>query len=190
MKRIVLIALVVFLVGGATLADGVNQFRGMTARTTAMGDIGVACQPETDATAVGWDQSPPSGGWGNKPEAQFAVVWEAGMMDVPTNPGRMAECTIAGVTGKTPAKVRINYLQGLANDDFCVFASGAGGTFLLVGCVDETNTGGEVWVDKTLTLPPMSTGQDVTIIILATGNAWSAFGSYGQLAVDSITIAE
>ena len=189
MRKIVLIALAVCLVGGTAFADGVNQFRGFAPRMTAMGDIGV-CQPETDTTAVGWDQSPPNGGWGNKPEAQFAVVWEAGTMDVPTNPGRMAECTIAGVTGKTPAKVKINYLQGIANDDFCVFASGAGGTFLLVGCVDETNTGGEVWVDVELTLPPMSTGQDVTIKILATGNAWSAFSSYGQLAVDSITIAE
>jgi hypothetical protein len=188
MKKLVLIAMVVFLVGGMTFAGGVNRLRGLDARTTSVGVINT-CQPESDSTADGW-AAPPPGGWGNKPEAQFAVVWEKGTLDVATNPGRMAECTIPGVTGKTPTKVKINYLQGLANDDFCVFASGAGGTFYLVGCVDETNTAGEVWVDVELTLPPMASGQDVTIKILATGNAWSAFSTYGQLAVDWIEILE
>jgi hypothetical protein len=191
MKKLVLIAMVVFLVGGMTFAGGVNRLRGLDARTTSVGVINT-CQPEAiaDATAIGWDKTPPNGGWGGKPVAQFAVAWEKGTLDVPTNPGRMAECTIPGVTGKTPTKVKINYLQGLANDDFCVFASGAGSTFYLVGCVDETNAAGEVWVDVELALPPMASGQDVTIKILATGNAWSAFSTYGQFAVDWIEIIE
>jgi hypothetical protein len=189
MKRVVLVSLVVLLAAGVALAAGANRTRGIDPRSTCNSEIGT-CEPETDATAVGWDQSPPSGGWGGKPESQFAVVWENGTLDVPTNPGRMAECTIAGVSGKTPGKVKINYLQGIANDDFCVFASGPGSTFFLVGCVDETNTAGEVWTDVELTLPPMASGQDVTIKILATGNAWSAFSTYGQLGVDSIKILE
>ena len=189
MRKLVLIAMVVCLAGGMTFADGVNRLRGFDPRSTSNGEIGV-CEPEADATAVGWDQSPPSGGWGGAAHGTFAVVWQHGTIDVPTNPGRMAECTISGVSGKTPAKVKINYLQGIANDDFCVFASGFGGTFYLVACVDETNTAGEMWVDVELTLPPMASGQDVTIKILATGNAWSAFSSYGQLAVDSIKILE
>ena len=189
MKRIVLVALVVFLVGGTAFADGVNRFRGLDPRSTSNGEIGT-CEPESDTTAIGWDQTPPLGGWGGKDESLFAVVWQNGTMDVPTNPGRMAQCTIAGVTTKTPGKVKINYLQGIANDDFCVFASGFGTTFYLVGCVDETNTAGETWVDVELNLPAMASGQDVTIKILATGNAWSAFSSYGQLGVDYIKILE
>ena len=189
MRKLVLVALVVFLAGGMTFADGVgNVLRGFDARATSASVIGT-CEPETDLSAVGWDTTPPNGGWGNKPEAQFAVVWQGGTLDVPTTVGRMAKCTIDGVSGMTPAKVKINYLQGIANDDFCVFASGAAGT-LLVGCVDEMNNAGEVWVDVEMDLPSMVSGQDVTITILATGNAWSAFSTYGQLGVDYIKILE
>jgi hypothetical protein len=34
----------------------------------------------------------------------------------------------------------------------------------------------------------MASGQDVTVTILATGNAWNGFTTYGQVAVDYITV--
>ena len=102
----------------------------------------------------------------------------------------MAECTIAGVTGKTPTSITINYLQGLANDDFCVFASvGAGNNLILLGCEDEDNNSGEQWANATFTLLGQgSSGQDLRVVILATGNAWPSFNTWGQLGVDYIKV--
>jgi hypothetical protein len=190
MRKYLLVALVVLMVAGLTYA-GVsrNRERAADPMETALDTIGT-CQPETDGSAMGWDQVPTSGGWGGKNESEFAVAWAPGMQDAPTLPGRMASCTIGGVSGKTPTKVSINYLQGLANDDFCVFASvGAGNNLILVGCEDEDNNSGEVWATVTFDLMGQgSSGQDLKIVILATGNAWPSFNTWGQLAVDYIKV--
>jgi hypothetical protein len=186
-KGLLLGALVVILMGGLAFAQLGNRDRDLGGRTANLDTIGT-CDPESDTTAVGWDTDPTSGSWGGKPESQFAVAWEPGFMDVPANDGRFAECTIPGVTGKTPKKITLNVLEGLANDDYCVFASVAAGD-LLIGCVNETSLS-EVWVDKDFTLPggAFASGQDVTVKILVTGNAWASFSTWGQLAVDSIEI--
>jgi hypothetical protein len=190
MRKYLLVALVVLLVAGLTYA-GVsrNRERAVDPIETAMVTIGT-CHPETDATAIGWDQTPTPGGWGGKNESDFAVVWAPGMQDAPTNPGRMAECTIAGSTGETPTDIDINYLQGLANDDFCVFASvGAGNNLILLGCEDEMNNSGETWATVNFGLKGQgSSGQDLRVVIIATGNAWPSFNTWGQLAVDYITV--
>jgi len=181
---------VLLLAGSVVFAGGRNRDRGLDVTATTLTETG-RCDPESLSMpdeGDGWDQSPPFGGWGGKDESLFAVAWETGTMDVPANAGRFAECTIAGVTGKTPRKVKMNVLEGLANDDYCVFASiGAGD--LLIGCVNETSSG-EVWNDKEFDLPTgaFASGQDVTVKILVTGNAWPAFSSWGQLGVDWIKI--
>ena len=190
MKKVLLVLFVLVVVASLAQAGNVNRWRGTEVGATSDTTIGT-CEPETDGTAAGWDTMPPGGSWGGQATSTFAVAWQKGAQDIPTNEGRMAECTISGVTGKTPGKVEIKYLHGLANDDFCVFASISGNELVLVGCENETNTGGESWMPLlTMDLPLMSAGQDVRIVILATGNAWTAFSTYGQLAVDYIKITE
>jgi hypothetical protein len=189
MRKVLLGALVALLVCGVGFAAG-NRGRDLEVEMTTAVQIGI-CQPEViAATTLGWDQNPTSGGWGGKPEADFAVVWEPGTPDVAALSGRMAQCTIAGSFGMTPATVRINHLEGLANDDFCVFAS-TGAGYLLVGCHDEVSTS-EVWKTTSFTLPAgaYAAGQDVTIKILATGNAWASISTWGQLGVDWIEILD
>lgn len=189
MKRALLVALVLVVAVGLAYADNVNRWRGTEVDATCGTEIGT-CEPESDTTAAGWDTTPPGGSWGGRSTTKFAVAWEEDTLDVPTNPGRMAECTISGVTGKTPSKVKIEYLKGLANDDFCVFASGPSNELILVGCENEDNNVGEVWDTVEFDLPLMTSGQDVRIVILVTGNAWSGFSTWGQLAVDYIKILE
>ena len=186
MKKALVVAAVLVLACGVALAQK-NQDRGIGAKTTTLTTIGT-CQPESDASAAGWDQNPTSGGWGGKDESLFAVVWEPGTPDVAKNAGRFAECTIVGVTGVTPSQLEINVLQGLANDDYCVFASGAAGD-LLIGCVDETSST-ENWVTDVFQLPAggFGSGQDVTVKILVTGNSWPSFNTWGQLGVDWIMV--
>ena len=186
MKNLLIVVVVLVLACGMAYAQS-NRDRFADPKSTTTVSIGI-CQPESDATAMGWDQTPTNGGWGGKPEAQFAVAWEPYTPDVPLNAGRFAECTIAGLTGKTPTKVKINALHGMANDDYCVFASGAAGD-MLIGCVDETNTT-EQWLTDVFMLPAggFGSGQDVTVKILVTGNAWPAFATWGQLGVDWIEV--
>lgn len=193
MKRYVIGVVLLVVMAGFVYAQWdskvpVNRDRTFVAETTELSVTGT-CQPESDGTAVGWDQTPTSGSWGGKNESDFAVVWEPGTPDVPANAGRFAECTIAGVTTRTPKKVRMLVLEGLANDDYCVFASVAAGD-LLIGCVNETNVGAEAWVNKEFTLPAgaFASGQDVTVKILVTANAWPSFSTWGQLGVDQIEI--
>jgi hypothetical protein len=149
--------------------------------------IGV-CEPETDGSAQGWDQMPAGGIWGGKPTNQFAVVWENDSPDKPELFGREATCTIPGVRGVIPRKIKLNYLEGLANDDFCVFVT-RHGVDVRVGCFDEESAI-EEWKDLELTLPRtlFAWGQDITVKIFATGNSWSGFDTWGQLAIDSIEI--
>jgi hypothetical protein len=189
MKRLWFAALVVLLAGGVAFAGNVNRERGLNPGETCITEID-RCDPETDASSTdGWDKTPPGGSWGGKSTSKFAVAWEEGMLDVPTNPGRLAQCTIPGATGRTPTKIKINYLAGLANDDFCVLATVAGNNFVFLGCVDEDNNVGEQWRDVEFDLLGLgSSGQDVTVKIIVTGNQWSGFDTWGQVAIDYIAV--
>lgn len=189
--RFLTVGAILLLSAGLVLAGG-NRERDLTAETTDLTEIGT-CEPEDEdgTTAPGWDKNPTSGGWGGKDESEFAVVWEPGQADVPDTDfsgGRFAACTIGGETGKTPKKVELNVLEGLANDDFCVFASVAAGD-LLIGCHNETSNT-ETWTTVAFDFPAnaFASGQDVTIKILVTGNAWPSFSTWGQLGVDYIKI--
>jgi len=170
-------------------------------------EIGTA-QPEvTLPTNVGWDNNPAAGNWGGRgADHTFAVAWEYNSPDVPLLFGRFAEVTIPGQRGVVPTRIEIGYLAGIANDDFCVLASVGRWTnnlcphpntspiFIAVGCIneDETNTN-EVWkvtgpTDLVLPANIFHAGQDITIQIRVTGNAWWGFGTWGQLAIDRITV--
>lgn len=183
-KKLVLGAVMVLLVATVASAQW-NRVRDLPTDVTTLAVINT-CQPETSGLATGWDTSPTLGGWGGVDESQFAVAWEPGFND--TWVSRMASCTIPGATGKVAKKIKIRALEGLANDDYCVFASiGAGD--LLIGCKDESSVT-EVWMVHEYDLPAgaFAAGQDVTVKILVTGNAWPSFSTWGQLAVDYIEV--
>jgi len=185
-----MIVAVLLLLATTVAVSQLNRDRTIQVAVTEELQIGI-CEPESNMSAVGWDKNPPAGGWGGAPLGSFATVWEKGaadVLDTDFSGGRFAKCTINGSTGKVPTKIEIRHLAGLAHDNFCVFASiGAGD--LLVGCVNE-NQNTEVWTVTQLTLPAniFAPGQDVTVKILAGGNAWPSFGTYGQLAIDYIKV--
>jgi len=183
-KKLLLGAVLVLLVASVAVAQ-TNRIRDLNALSTTLAVINT-CQPEISGPAAEWDKTPTLGGWGGVDESQFAVVWEPGFNDTPAS--RMASCLIPGATTKVAKEIRIRALEGLANDDYCVFASiGAGD--LLIGCKDETSMT-EVWNTHVYTLPAgvFAAGQDITVKLLATGNAWPSFSAYGQLAIDYIEV--
>jgi hypothetical protein len=181
----VVFGVVLVLLASSMAAAQVNRYRDLPIQSTTLAVINT-CQPESSGNATGWDVAPTLGSWGGVDESQFAVVWEPGFNDTPLS--RMASCTIPGVSGKTAKKIKILALEGLANDDYCVFASIGPGD-LLIGCKDESSAT-ELWVTHEFDLPggAFSPGQDIKVTILATGNAWPSFSTWGQLAIDKIEI--
>lgn len=177
---------------------GVNETAGLTPPPVVV--IGTS-QPESDTTAAGWDTTPAPGNWGGRgADGSFAVVWEKVSPDVPMLFGRWAEVTIPGRPRVYPTKLTIGFLAGLANDSYCIYVKGACTTcpnppssdlYIEVGCyIDDTTNTNETWVTRDFDLPPniLRAGQAVTLKIEATGNAWPNFSTWGQLAVDYITV--
>lgn len=156
-------------------------------------------EPESDASAVGWDPNPAAGNWGGRgADGTFAVAWEYNSPDVPDLFGRFAEITIPGRRGCRPTAVTIGWLAGVANDDFCVLVQAfkssspfAPKHYVAIGCFNEdeyNNT--ENWTESSFALPAnvFHPGQDVTIQIRVTGNSWSGFRTWGQFAVDYVKV--
>lgn len=155
------------------------------------GELLGTAEPENEGS--GWDQNPTSGDWGGRgADGTFAVAWAPSSPDEPALNGRWAEVTIPGVRGKVPARITVKYLAGMANDDYCVLVRmGEGLNYLALGCQDDDEADpGENWVNRFFVLPTnmFSPGQDVTVQIRVTGNAWSQKETYGQLAVDSVSV--
>jgi len=196
MKRVIIaVAAIILLAAGPALASGGTPV-----------EIGTA-QPEVSlSTNVGWDSSPAPGYWGGRgADGSFAVAWENDSPDVPDLFGRFAEVTIPGMHHVVPTRIEIGYLAGIANDDFCVLVSIAKWkpshkrpltlpVFVAVGCINDpgTNTN-ETWTttgttDLILPTNLFKDGQDVTVQIRGTGNAWSGFATWGQLAIDYIKV--
>jgi hypothetical protein len=119
---------------------------------------------------------------------EFAVAWAAGAPDLPTLVGREASCSLEGQHGMTVHKIFVKALNGLANDDYCVFVT-TRGYDVRVGCYDETSAT-EQWIETEFDVPGklLKKGQDITVKIFVTGNSWSGFGTYGQLGVDYISV--
>jgi len=190
MARKLLIAVAVIVLAIGITSAQVNRSRPIYVDETAGVQIGICDLPGGATVNDGWDLAAPGGSWGGQSTTTFAVAWAKGQVDFPTLPGRFAQCTIPGSTGKTAATIEVKALAGLANDSYCIFASVGSGD-LLIGCKLETSLT-EVWQVDTYTLPSnvFAPGQDITVKILATGNAWPSFNTYGQLAVDYIKILD
>lgn len=146
--------------------------------------------------AEGWE-SPSQGGYGGH-RTEVGVVWEHDSFDVPNVDGRWAEVTIQGKKGVVPARIMIEYLSGLANDDFCVLVKAFKSSspnqpyhYVSINCVDEEDVvDGEHLEWATMYLPAMvfHPGQDITIQFRATGNAWASQHIYGQVAIKTIVV--
>jgi len=162
--------------------------------------IGTA-QPETDPSAVGWDTTPAQGNWGGRgADGSFAVVWENDSPDWPQLFGRWAEVTIPGKVKVLPTKVTIGFLAGQANDSYCVYVKDFRSTcpsspnnylYIEIGCyLDDPMNMSETWISRDFELPSniYHASQPLTIKIEVQANAWPSFATFGQLAVDYITV--
>jgi len=186
MTRKLIVALAVIVLAIGITSAQVNRSRVLPVQETTGTEISRCELPNNAVTTLGWDLAPPGGSWGGASTSTFAVVWQKGQVDYPNLAGRFAQCTIPGVSGKLPVTIVVRALEGLANDSYCLFASVAAGD-LLIGCKEEYSLT-EVWRIHPFGLPQnaFAPGQDITIKILATGNAWPSFNTYGQLAIDYI----
>ena len=183
-KTVVRGTLVVAFLTVVVLATGIAH----TGRAPTQTVLGV-CEPEQlpDPAADGWEFPAHPGNWGGKDESEFAVVWGSGAPDEPRLNGREAMCSFEIVSANTDS-IRLTYLQGLANDDFCVFVE-HNGFDVGIGCpIEDSPT--EQWVTVEYEVPDWwrRPGRDVTVKIMATGDSWSSKGTYGQLAIDKIEV--
>lgn len=190
MKRLMIVVVVLAL--AAPLAMAQNRDRIPDLEQTCNAQYAI-CYPSNDpanganVTASGWGTAW-TGYYGGKSYSKFRLVWAPGASDTPDLAGRWADCKMPGLFNQTAKKIRLSILSGQANDDVCVFVDVAAGT-LLVGC-KTLGGGGETWVTKDFDIPvgAVAKGQDIKVTVMATGNAWSGFGTYGQVAVESIEV--
>lgn len=195
-KTTVLLAVLV-LAAGVTLAGAPNAIVIGTCEFDASElpnkiKEGTGCITDS---AVGWEW-PESGNYGND-RGHVAVIWESDTPDVPNNTGRWAEVTIEGKKGIVPIWIHIEYLAGLANDDFCVLVKAFKSSsptgpdhYVSIDCAEEHNDGGEIFLMKDMEMPGLvfHPGQDITIQFRATGNAWASRDTYGQVAIRKIIV--
>ena len=85
----------------------------------------------------------------------------------------------------------LRVLDGIADDSFNVYVKNLGGDWALVYSYDCDPDTSEYWVEHDIYGFPAGKGQQGTTIeikIEATGDTWSGFGTYGQLAVDWVEV--
>lgn len=106
----------------------------------------------------------------------------------PTDADPAGYCTFTGLSDKA-RRIQMRVLDGLADDSFEVYVKNPGGNWVLVfSYADQYAT--ETWVTHQIRGFPHGKGQGspVEIMIVPTGPQWSGFNTYGQLAVDYISI--
>lgn len=142
-----------------TLIDGVN--------------IGDATS-EAGYNLVGWGPivEPTSGWGGGSDDGTLRVTWAPGVGD--NDPSASFTLDSVGWFGTT---LKLNVLDGIANDDFEVYEDGY--LIYTYTCDPLTN---EYWVLHEI---PLKVSGIVLITIKATGPAWSGINTYGQLGVSS-----
>lgn len=110
------------------------------------------------------------------------VTWESG--DPDKKWCRSASFIMNVPRGYRATKLELRVLDGLADDSFVVY----------VGCrkvysYTGLQTGSEDWITHTIDLNRRCyCYRHVRVVIVATGPAWSGFDTYGQLAVDEVTL--
>lgn len=141
-------------------------------------DIGLEAS-EAGHNLIGWGDVwnlDGSSGWGGH-AGDLRVVWE---------PGGNEDAKEASLTMTSKGKnkeIIIKHLDGFADDGFELFINEE-----LIGTyVDDYSS--ETWVETAFSIPKkISNSHNIVVKIVATGDAWSGQGTYGQLAVDYIEL--
>jgi len=136
-------------------------------------DIGTPAS-EAGYSPVGWGPVEPTttgGTWGSITSDPGSwdnlcrVIWE---------PGGTPSASLTFPTAITSVDIR--HLLGLADDSFDVYVDG-----VLWGSVTDNPSNTEVWTETTFSGTPGS-----TLTLTATGQQWSNFQTYGQVAIDRV----
>ena len=152
-------------------------------------DIGEsASEAEHNVAFPDWGPVEPTthgGNWGGIGSDTCRVVWHAAgdltpdaTLTLDTGGAGFARCIVLRV------------LDGIADDSFNVYVRNPGDDWALVYSYDCDPSTSEYWVDHYIYSFPAGKGQGTTIEIKieATGDPWSGFGTYGQLAVDWVEV--
>lgn len=155
---------------------------------------------ETGHNLVGWGPIEPAthgGNWGGFGPAEpytgdCRVTWYPDQVSLPTADTPEAtlilDTTALGEEGFA-RHIKMCVLDGIADDSFNVYVKNPGGDWALVYSYTDFYTS-EEWIVHDIYSFPAGKGQGTTIEIKieATGEAWSGFGTYGQLAVDWVEV--
>jgi hypothetical protein len=136
-----------------------------------------------DVTHLSFNPTPGSGNYGGRrvesvTTAAFGDTEDAGYVN------------ICGLSTKVRCLI-IEVLDGLADDSFNVYILNPGGNWVLVYEYDDEYTA-ETWVSHVISGFPAAKGQKkcLDVKIELTGDHWSGFDTYGQLAIDWIKLFE
>ncbi len=95
------------------------------------------------------------------------------------------------------SRLKLRYLDGQANDDFIVLWKNPKGNWELLDVVVTDPSTVEYWrvhdinlVDKIPAQYRIGGGKQLTFKVVATGNSWSLFDTYGQVAFDYIWLEQ
>jgi len=200
----IVLALCVFLVWGVTPPYGTLDFF----------QVGDALS-ETQHQALGWGFLEPDthgGNWGGLAttldplsDKKTRVIWANGSADsfeersatfVMTVP-KKCEPLICNRQRLRAEKLTLRYLDGQANDDFIVLWKNPKGNWELIDVVVTDPSTSEQWVTREINLVDKIPAQyriggnkQLMFKLVATGNAWSLFGTYGQVAFDYIMLGQ
>lgn len=141
---------------------------------------------------VGWGPIEPAtsrGNWGGfgASDEDCRVIWDSSGDDP------SAKITLDRCQDRGAAKaIRMRHLDGLADDSFDVYVKDVHATWVLIGSW-AGSPGSENWVTDEFVLPKGKTlqlarGKPVEIKLVATGDEWSGFSTYGQVAFDWIEL--
>jgi hypothetical protein len=189
MKKLAILAIVV-LVLAMVLAPAAYAAK-PTPQLLDSVDIGDPLN-EVDYDISEPDWGPPEpfthlGNWGGIGAGmQCRVVWHAASDLTP----RYATLTLDTDGEGFARHIKLRVLDGIADDSFNVYVKNPGGDWALVYSYDCDPSTNEYWVVHDIYSFPAGKGQGTTIDIKieATGDAWSGFGTYGQLAVDWVEV--
>ena len=157
-------------------------------------DIGdPADEVDYEINELDWGPPEPAthgGNWGGIGAGmQCRVVWHDASDPTPGYATLTLDTTALGETGFA-RHIVLRVLDGIADDSFNVYVKNPGGDWALVYSYTCDPSTSEYWVDHDIYSFPAGKGQGTTIEIKieATGDAWSGFGTYGQLAVDWVEV--
>jgi len=139
----------------------------------------------------GWgDVEPDSskGNWGGfiEGEENCRVIWEA-------DDDKEATITLDRCCERGAAKaIEVRHLDGIADDSFDIYVKDVHGSWVKIGSW-AGSPGSENWVVTTFDIPngkvlQLDRGRAIEVKFVATGDPWSGFNTYGQVAIDWIKL--